>query len=189
MGSTRVSLAFARLLASLVLSGSLYHVALAASDPADELKAAIILSFLRYTEWPSSVATDNALTVGVLGPPSLIEGLRRVLDGKAVDNRLVKVLEIQAEWDTRCCRAVYLATGKPDEIKQALGPAAGGHVLTIGESKRFLELGGAVNLRVVDGRMSFEVSLEALERSGVSISSTLLRFGQTRDTRKGKPPA
>jgi hypothetical protein len=48
-----------------------------------------------------------------------------------------------------------------------------------------LDSGGAVNLLVIDGHMSFEVSLEALDRSGVSISSKLLRFGQIRSRKKG----
>ena len=54
------------------------------------------------------------------------------------------------------------------------------HTLTIGESDRFLEYGGAVNLFFVDGHIGFEVSLAALDRAGVSISSTLLRYGQVK---------
>jgi hypothetical protein len=38
---------------------------------------------------------------------------------------------------------------------------------------------------IVDGHMSFEVSLEALDRAGLSISSKLLRYGQV----KARPPA
>jgi hypothetical protein len=70
-------------------------------------------------------------------------------------------------------------------VTLALQNAAAAHALTIGENKEFLHWGGAVRLLVVDGHMSFEVSLDALERSGVSISSRLLRFGQVRDHKKG----
>jgi hypothetical protein len=53
-------------------------------------------------------------------------------------------------------------------------------VLTVGESKDFLQLGGCIRLAIVDGRMRFEASLPALEQRGISVSSKLLRFGQVR---------
>ena len=66
------------------------------------------------------------------------------------------------------------------QVRQTLAGARAAHALTIGETGRFLEDGGAVNLLFVDGHMSFEVSVEALDRAGVSISSTLLRYGQVK---------
>ena len=178
-----------RLAAGLVLGGLFHDLPVAASEPEDELKAAIVLSFLRYCEWPAPATADATLTVGALGRPALIETLRRVLAGKSVGNRPVRVVEIGLEDDPRCCQIVYLATARPREIKAGLTAARMARTLTIGESERFLELGGAVNLLTVDGRMSFEVSLEALKRSGITISSTLLRFGQIRGSGKGRPPA
>jgi hypothetical protein len=152
--------------------------------PEDELKSAIILTFLRYSEWPGRAAPDLPLTVGVLGRPSLVPVLRRSLEGKPVNNRTVRVIELKSLSDPQCCQVVYLATGKASEIQQALTVARSSRILTIGEADRFLEYGGAVNLMVVDGHMAFEVNLSALEQSGVSISSKLLRYGQVR----GRPP-
>ena len=160
---------------------------MAGSDPEDELKAAIVLSFLRYADWPPVPAgADTALTIGVFGRSAITQTLRRVLEGKSVASRAIKVLEIRPTEDSRACQALYVAAAKPDEIRRALA-GVGARALTIGESERFLDLGGAVNLLIIDGHMSFEVSIETLQRSGVTISSTLLRFGQTRDPRKGKP--
>ena len=156
------------------------------SDPVDELKSAIVLSFLRYSEWPEPAPAGQPLTVGVIGRPSLVLVLRRALEGKLVNSRPVRILEVKIPLaDPHCCQVIYLATGKSAEIQQALAGAQSGHALTIGEAGRFLEYGGAVNLILVDGRISFEVSLDALGRSGVVISSKLLRYGQV----KGRPPA
>ena len=159
-----------------------------ASEPEDELKAATVLSFLRYSEWPGATASDRLLAVGVLGRPSLVATFRNALEGKQVDNRLVKVLELP-EPASACCQIVFLASEKPADLRPALAAALGMRALTIGVSKEFLELGGAIQLLIVDGRMSFEVNREALERSGITISSKLLRFGQIRKGGKGKPPA
>jgi uncharacterized protein DUF4154 len=170
------------------VAGALCAMRLAASDPEDELKAATVLSFLRYSEWPAAPSGEPSLTVGVLGRPGLLVTFRRVLEGKLVENRPVRVLELPAESGSTCCHIIFLAGEKPGDLKPALALARSMHALTIGAADQFLELGGAIQLQIVDGRMSFEVNREALERSGITISSKLLRFGQIRSAGKGKPP-
>ena len=184
-----VSPTISRLMAGAALCCALCGLPLRASEPEDELKAAVVLSFLRYSEWPATARTEGALTVGVLGRPALLQTLRRVLDGKSVESRPVKVVELKPGDNPGGCQIVYWAASKPGEIRLALVAASAAHVLTVGESERFLELGGAVNLMLVDGRISFEVDLEALDRAGIAISSKLLRFGQVRGAGKGRPPA
>ncbi len=184
----RVNFPFRWWAASAALAGALCAMRLAASEPEDELKAATVLSFLRYSEWPAPPAGDPSLTVGVLGRSALALTFRRVLEGKSVENRPVKVLDLPTESVSNCCQIVFLASERPGDLKPALALARSMHALTIGAADQFLELGGAIQLQIVDGRMSFEVNREALERSGITISSKLLRFGQIRTAGKGKPP-
>lgn len=149
-----------------------------ADDPADELKAAVVLSFIRYTEWPSTIG--DTVTVGVLGRPAFAQLLGRTLEGRSAGTRHVRVIEPRTPAEAANCQVLYLATGRPAEFRPFVTAASGSHVLTIGEADRFLEAGGAVNLMIVDGRMSFEVDLPAVGRMGLNISSKLLRFGQIR---------
>ena len=157
----------------------------AVGDPEDELRAAIVLSFLRYGEWSQTPAAGAPITIGVLGRTSFAGVLHRTLEGKSVNDHAVRVVDLKNAHDAPSCQVVYFATDKSADIKPALQGTAPLHALAIGEAKDFLDWGGAVNLLVIDGHMSFEVSLEALERSGVSISSKLLRFGQVRYHKKG----
>jgi uncharacterized protein DUF4154 len=155
---------------------------LAASDPEDELKSAVVLSFLRYSEWPAASAR-GPIVVGVVGRSSLTPVLQKVLEERQVNNRPIRVKELIPPFDPNCCQLIYVAMGKPAEVRQAIAGLRGGQVLTLGENDRFLESGGMVNLMIVDGHMSFEVSLEAVDRAGVQISSRLLRLGIIRGKR------
>lgn len=146
------------------------------------IKSAAVLSFLRYSEWPKSVETS--ITVGVMGRPSFFHVLRADLDGKSVNGRTVRVVELKPNSDLRCCQLIYFGSFKSAETKQLLLNAESAHVLTIGESERFLDYGGAVNLFIVDDRIGFEASLDTLDRCGISISSNLLRLGQIRNRGK-----
>ena len=153
----------------------------------DELKCAALLALVQNAHWPEDAAPGTPLTIGVLGRPAFLRCLRTLVDGKTVEGRPLRVEEIRSPADPRSYQVVYLATGKLEEIKPALQAFGVEHVLTVGESDRFLEQGGAINFYLADGHMAFEVSLGALDRSGIAISSKLLRFGQIRDLAKGRP--
>jgi hypothetical protein len=165
----------------LVFVAAGYGFASAASDAEDTLKAVAVWGFLRYSEWPHS--SDGTITVGVLGRPTFLPVLHRTLDGKAVHNRPVRVIDYAG--DAHCCQLLYFATNRVAEIRQVLQNTPPS-VLTIGEDDRFLDSGGVVSLFIDDGHIAFETSLKALNRSGISVSASLLRLGQLRDMEKRK---
>jgi len=175
----------ARLLASVAIL-AWAPGAFLAEEPEDELKAAVVLSFLRYGEWDQALQPNAVLTVGVLGRPEFAGVLRHSMEGKSVNGHPVQVVELKNSAPQHACRVIYFAGDNNPEIKAALESSKLARVLTIGETRDFLDWGGAINLFVFHGHMAFEVSLDALERSGVSISSRLLRFGQIRNGRPGE---
>ncbi len=152
----------------------------AAADPQDELKAAVVLSFLRFTDFPKSGSDDTPITVGVVGRPSFYQVLSRTMDGKSIDRHPIRTVELEAVVDPHCCQVIYLASEKSLDLKQVLLRIQTAHTLSIGETDRFLDSGGAIRLLTVDGHMGFEVNLEAVERLGVVISSKLLRYRETK---------
>jgi hypothetical protein len=170
-----------RFLLALYAAATAAHAV--APDEEVDLKAAIVLNVLRYSTWPDHSAANAPVTVGILGKTSFAKALRPTLEGKAVDSHPIRLIEIGTPFDPRCCQAIIVALENPADLKQALSAVRGAPILTIGEADRFLDSGGTVNLLEVDGHMSFEVSIEALERSGVAISSKLLRFGQVKGRR------
>ncbi len=170
-------------LGAVLAACALFLAPLTADDPEEELRSAVVLSFLRYTTWKSPLPAGGALAVGVLGRASLHKALQRRLEGKSVDNRVIHVVEVKSAAEPCHCQAIYIAINKRADVQQALKTARAVRALTIGESEKFLEYGGAVNLLVIDDQMSFEVSMEALEEGGIDISSRLLRLGQVRRKR------
>jgi hypothetical protein len=152
-----------------------------AADSEDELKCATVWLIVQYSNLQPGA--DGAITVGVIGRAALGQALRHTLEGKSMGGHPVRVVDAKSE--LRCCQVVYLATGKSEEIRRSLQSKQPLGALTIGESDRFLDLGGAVNLFLADGHIGFETSLDALDRCGVTISSNLLKFGQVHGRGKG----
>jgi hypothetical protein len=52
-------------------------------------------------------------------------------------------------------------------------------VLVVAEDERGLAGGNAINLVVVDGKVRFDVALDAAERAGVRLSSRLLAVARS----------
>jgi YfiR/HmsC-like len=159
---------------------------LGGTDEEDQLKCATLLAFVQNAHWTEQLAANAPLAVGVIGRAAFIRLLHTTVEGKAVNGHPLRILEVTPRVDPNCCQVLYFATDKAAEIKSVLRSFGSAHVLTIGETDGFLEQGGAVNLFLTDGHMAFEVSLGALGRAGVEISSKLLRFGQIRDLAKGR---
>ncbi len=177
-----------RIASLIVLLGAIAATCGAASAPEDELKAAVVLSFLRYTQVTSPQAPGKPIRVCVAGRAEFADILRHTIEGKLVDTHPVAVEEVKSFGGSiPGCGLVYVATGHRQQIQAALSAMGAPGALTMGESDHFLELGGAVNLDLEDGRVTFQVDLDSLEHAGVSISAKLLRFGQLRG--KGKARA
>ena len=157
------------------------------AEAEDQLKCATLLAFLQNARWAEELAVNTPLTVGVVGRAAFIRLLHTSMEGKSVNGHPLRILEINGSIEPGCCQVLYFATDKSAEIKPVLQRVGAAHVLTIGESDGFLAEGGAVNLFLLDGHMAFEVSLGALARAGVEISSKLLRFGQIRDLGRARP--
>jgi hypothetical protein len=55
-------------------------------------------------------------------------------------------------------------------------------ILTIGESDGFAEIGGMINFIIVRGTLRFEINVAEVNRSGIKLSSKLLRLGKIVET-------
>jgi hypothetical protein len=163
------------LLLALALTCAIAICGPGTSDPEDDLKAAAVLSFVRNSQWPAT--SDGALSVGVVGRVAFERSLTRVLEGKSAGNRPIRAIAVKPG-DEIHCQLLYFATGNSAEIKSML---ANTQALSIGETDRFLDYGGAISLSIADGHIEFEADLAAVARSGITISPSLMRLGQFRN--------
>jgi len=149
----------------------------------EDLKAALIVSFVRFTEWP---AAEAPITVGIMNQPELLAAAASLSQGKSVLGRAIQVRGLKYASDLNQCQVVYFGGLQGKKLDELLVPAQELNLLTIGESDKFLDAGGSIHIFLEDGRLNFEVNLTTLAQSKLSISSKLLRLGYTR--RESKSP-
>jgi len=69
---------------------------------------------------------------------------------------------------------VFVGASEKARLPQIARAAQTRGILVISESDDGLDAGSVINLVVIDGRVRFEVGLEAAERTGIRLSSRLL---------------
>ncbi|MEO8098728.1 MAG: YfiR family protein [Acidobacteriota bacterium] len=138
----------------------------------EEVKAAFLLNFVKFVEWPDSVREAKAtpFSICIVGSDPFREALDGLLQGETVAGRPV-IVERVRRWQSSC-QVVFVGASELD-VPQALGGVQPG-VLTVGEETRFLREGGMIALVVDNHRVRFDVNLRAANKASVRISSRLL---------------
>jgi len=144
---------------------------------AAELKAAYLLNFTKFSEWPNLPA-ESPLVLCVLGDPSVSRELSTLTRGQRVNNRELQVRKLSNGEPVKPCQVLYVAAAETS----AAGPALGGvrelPILTVSDRGGFAASTGTIELYVEGDRMRFAVNVDAVQRAKVRVSSRLLAMAR-----------
>ena len=140
------------------------------------VKAAFVYKFLGYIEWPANAFPqgDSPIVVGVIGGDEIAGELADAVRGRAVGPRPVEVRRLRAGDPLTGLNAVFIGASERARLATIARAALARNILVITESEDALDQGSVINLVLIDGRVRFEVSLEAAERAGLKLSSRML---------------
>jgi hypothetical protein len=139
-----------------------------------QLKAAFLLNFTRYIEWPATSGRGGDFNLCVAGPDVFGTALDEVTAGKAVNGRRIVVRKNVSVPDAASCDLVYISLTETGKIHEALQGLAASTALTVGEEAGFLRMGGMIAFAPQDGKLRFYINAGAAERAGITISSRLM---------------
>lgn len=140
------------------------------------VKAAYLLNFTRYVEWPSdahaSASAPIALCVHGINPfGPLLAGTVR---GRTSQGRAIEVRHTKTAGDIAGCHVVFVSRAEWRRRPGLLAELARRGVLTVGEGAAFAEAGGVIGLVLEEGAVRFAANLAAGERAGLRLSSRML---------------
>jgi hypothetical protein len=162
---------FGMLLASLILCAPVF-----ANDalPLERsVKAAFLYKFLGYVEWPAGQSGAGPLVIGVAGADDIAGALAQSVQDKLVNGRQVMVRRVADADALAGVHLLFIGAAEAGRLERWLRPAHARSILTVTESEEAAR-GGIINFVPMDGRIRFDVSLEAAERSNLKLSSRML---------------
>ena len=145
-----------------------------ATQPSEyQVKAAFLLNFTKFIEWPESqfADADAPLTICILGEDPFGTALDEVIAGELINGRKV-IVERLKEQPSSGCQVLFV--NKPEKDARKIATSSGPGVLTIGEGKDFIDAGGIIAFVVENRRVRFDINQRAAQRSNLRISSRLL---------------
>lgn len=148
-----------------------------ADDALDQarLKAAFVLNFMKFTTWPAA-RTPGAHTLTLCatdGHP--LAGQLHELEGRDVRGRGVRIAH-PTDNDVRTCDVVFVTAADAATLQALQRATAARPMLTISDRAGFVDRGGMIEMKLVNGRTRFDINLAAARAAGLTLSSQLLQL-------------
>jgi hypothetical protein len=141
-----------------------------------QVKAAYLLNFTRYVEWPPRAFPDSEAPVTLCvvgGDDAMPETVRRTIEGRRSRGRPVRLLRPDVPAQSGECHLVFLSAETP-LLETWLAALRNTPILTVGEGTGFLRRGGMIAFVIVDQTVRFLIDDRAARGSGLRISSRVL---------------
>ena len=142
-----------------------------------EVKAAFLYHFAKFVEWPEAAASKTAFEVCIVGDDPFGKAFEPFL-GQEVQGRRLKIIRHPNAVDIPRCQILFVSASHKDHVGQILRQVADEPVLTVSDIDGFAASGGVVNFVLRDRKVRFAINVEAADRSGVKMSSRLLKLAE-----------
>jgi hypothetical protein len=143
-----------------------------------QVKAAFLLNFTKFIEWPPSEsgASDTPFGICIVGDDPFGLVLDQMLEGETFQGRKLAIQRPRRPLPASC-QVVFV--GKSEKDASGLLSGLGPGVLTVGEGADFLRAGGLVAFVIENHRVRFDINQGAAVKAGFRISSKLLSVARS----------
>ena len=143
-----------------------------------EVKAAYIYNFARFIEWPAAAFTgpSDPIRLCIFGKDPFGDIVDRTLRGKTVAQHPFVVIRIDEIEKTRDCHIVFVSRVESARLDAVLEAVHDRPVMTIVDEEGAVQRGAILNFALRDGRVRFAVNTDSAQRSGLSLSSQLIKL-------------
>jgi len=141
-----------------------------------QVKAAMLYKFLGYTDWPDAafVAPEAPYHICVLGAHNIETELKGLVAGRTINGRGIEISFASRAEQVGDAHVVFVAHAQESMLPGLAHAAEKRAYLLVTENDAGLTPASAINLRLIDGRVGFDISLVNAQKAGLKFSSRLL---------------
>lgn len=176
----RVRRLAAALAAIVLASTGVVSPTLRAAQASDlAVKAAFVVNFLKFVEWPpESAAAGSPLVIAIVGHDPLVAALKDGTAGLLVGGRSIRVRTVRGPGELDGAHVVFITAAEQRQLPAILRRLDGRSVLTVGDTDGFGTSGVVLNMVVQDNRVRVEANTGAAARARLKVSAHLLRLAR-----------
>jgi len=139
----------------------------------EQIKAALVFNFMKFTEWPAEPASAP-LVLCLANADRRTEAAFGQVNGRTIESRAIQVRALPGP-DAGACHLVYIHDGSARDVLDRIS-SSNPKVMTVGDQDDFTEAGGAIGLVEQNGRVQFKVNMDMLRKGNYKVSSQLLKL-------------
>jgi hypothetical protein len=149
-----------------------------------QVKAVYLYNFLMFVEWPEEKSADpnNSIVIGILGKDPFGKSFD-IVNGKIIKSRgkklQVKRLGVyKKELDLTQCDLLFICSSEKKNLEKITKSLKTKPVLTVADTKGFLQAGGMINLIISGGKVKWEINMTPLSWSKLRPHAQFLRIAK-----------
>jgi predicted dinucleotide-utilizing enzyme len=174
----------------------------AENDRASTIKAAMVLNFIRYTDWPANAfaAAENPIILTIVGNGEMGDQLMRAIKDQSVHGRAVEVRQLawplpregrdpnsdgdaqEFRRNVRASHVLFICDSERTRVESLFKILEGANVLTVSDTDGFVVRGGMLGLTLRRERVAFDANPDEIQKTQLKVSSQLLRLARTSKT-------
>lgn len=141
-----------------------------------QVKAAMLYKFLGYTEWPNAAFTNEEVPyrIFVLGSGVVADELLDITATREVNGRSIEVFPAASDRQLNNPHLVFVGHAAEKYLPRLAQLAEQQSFLIVTEREDGLIAGSTINLRLINGRIGFDVSLVGAQKCNLRLSARLL---------------
>ena len=158
-----------------------------AQDRQYQLKAAFLVNFAQYVQWPSQAFPndDAPFVFGILGENPFGETLKVLVAGEVIQGRKAVVEQYKSVQEIGPCHILFISDSERARLPAIMGALKGRSILTVSDLEGFNSAGGIIRF-ITQNRIRFRINVGVAQESNLAISSKLLRLAEVVESMKTK---
>ncbi len=168
-------------LACVLLTGGLSQVYAQEPSLDYQVKAAMVYKFLSYGTWPANRFADAKAPyrIWVIGSDDIKNELQEMVVQRSVDGRAIEIYSAKTVDQVGDAHLVFVSRSMEPVLPKLCPLARKNSFLIVTENEKGLAHGSTINLRLVDKRVGFDISVIDAQAYGITLSSRLLAIAIT----------
>jgi len=142
-----------------------------------EIKAALLYNFMKYTDWPADGAPEmNAPMIVCLFGGDPFNGRLQPMVGRTVNQHVIELRELHTIDGLRMCSLVFVhadARAQWPALRMALAEKA---MLTVSDFEGFADSGGMIEFTRMKSRIAVKIDTNAVTAARLQVQERLQRL-------------
>ena len=145
------------------------------AEDALSLKVAFTYNFAKFTHWPQPrVAQQSAWKICFFGKQYRDSFMS--LSKKQIENQFILPIELTETNQVEQCDVIFIDSNYRELTRRLFLAVDDKPILTVSDISGFTAQGGMIEIVEQDQRLYFKVNKQVLEKSGLNISSQVLKL-------------